>query len=160
MPTRRKALHLTDRRMDDYSATKINWGDKMKWLISWIRKLPIARFIKPLWKGALKQAVQIAGDSLQEATKKEIQKDLTAAAPKVAQLLSDFQTKAYRMTWQLPIPDQAKAQCLAILKDSATGLEKNISTAIEAKNVKSVNMAIDSAFDAFQALVIVRIDAL
>lgn len=132
----------------------------MKWLLSLIRRLPIAKFIKPLWKGALKQAVQIAGDSLQESLKEEIKKDLAAAAPKVAQLISDFQAKAYRMTWQLPIPEQAKARCLAILKDSISGLDKNISLALESKESKAIDGAIDSAFDAFQVLVIARIDAL
>lgn len=125
-----------------------------------LRKLPIAKYVKPLWKNGLKQAVQIGGDELQVLVKAEAGKGLAGALVRVSALIDNAQKRLRDLAWKVPMLASVRADCDKMLGEGIDDLQEQLEDALEAGSIGAVNQAIDKAFDRFQAQLIARIDAL
>ena len=125
-----------------------------------IRKLPVAQYIKPVWKGALNQAVQIGGDELQVAVKSEAAKGLTGAIKRINPLIDKAQATIKALVLKAPLPSAFRAKCDKMLTEGIDDLQEQLTDALEAGSAGAVNAAIDAAFDRFQSQLIIRINTL
>ena len=121
-----------------------------------IRKLPVAKWIKPIWKGLLKEAIQECGDWLQ----KEVQKDFSELGPKAVEKLVErverWGVKVTGLVAAIPLPAGVKDRVQGFLSNEPAALKGRLREAI----INGGKDAIDSAFDESQALLISKVDSL
>jgi len=140
-----------------------------KRLINAIRKLPVAQWIKPVWKGALSEMlVQNGGDKLQAELDgllvKHAPQGLEAALAKVNTAVDGIQDRFAKLADKVPcVPAAARAEVLAEVNRAVDGLQERISGAVEAgreRGVPAARAALAAAFDKFQSDLKARIAAL
>jgi hypothetical protein len=129
-------------------------------LLTLVSRLPLARWLKPAWKFALRQAVQLGGDKLQEMAKAQADAHLASFGAKVGPMVEDFRKRLDKNIEALPIPSAYGLKIEAVVDGLCENLQQRLLAASGAGSQGSVNAAIDGAFDAFQAQLISRIDAL
>lgn len=128
----------------------------MNAILNWFRKLPIAAWIKPLWKPPVKALISNEVENFRAQAKAAVsqngEKDVDA-------LFASFEAKLDAGIKALPIPAGIKAliqslddQVDAKLED----LRKNLDAAIESRGPG----AIDAAFDLAKSQLLAQIDAL
>ena len=138
----------------------MNLKELWKSAVNFVRKLPVAQYIKPIWKGGLKFAVQEGLDEAQEACKVEVRKDLKAALPRVNALIDRLQQKCSDIVAKIPMPEAVRAKAMSIIWQEVDGLQAQLPAALEAGSAGAVCEAIDRLFDGLQKKLIARIDAL
>lgn len=132
----------------------------LKQLFGIIKRMPVAKWIKPLWRLGLKEAVQKGGDSLQESVKRAARNSLDEAPAKLESIISREVEALIGTVRVLPIPDAFKLKAIAEIRIGRVNLQERLQAAIAAGSLGAVNHAIDMAFDSFQQRLIERIDAL
>ena len=114
---------------------------KQAW--TWVRRLPVAAYIKPMWKGLLAELVQEEGDALQGRLRSIVaQKGLGA----IDHLIDDWQGRLKRRIEPLPLPLGVERRLLDAIQVQGDNLQKALTTAV----VKGGPGAVDAAFDAAQ----------
>ena len=122
----------------------------------WLRKLPIARYIKPLWKGALKDLVQDKGDDLQKDAKALLKEHGPEVIDQASAAIDRWQEKIHNAMTSLPIPDKWHDKIHEIVVGRVDELQARIRQAIEQKSPD----LLDNAFDKLQEELKERIDKL
>mgnify|MGYP001561727429 CR=1 FL=1 len=122
-------------------------------LIERIRRLPIARYIKPLYKGALKSLVQIEGDALQARLKVALCEEGSKAIDKN---IDRFQASIKRGLVLLPLHAEVEEKLKVAVQEEGDKLQEKLHAAVR----DGCPGALDAACDALQATLMARIDAL
>jgi hypothetical protein len=128
----------------------------MNW--DWIRRLPIAKYIKPVWKALLKYGLHAALNALRVALEAELAKDLAAAPWKVGPLVQKFLQEALALAAHLPA--WAAERCSTFMTSLAGRLDSSLAGAVNAGSIGAVNQAIDAVFTKEEAAADAWIDAL
>lgn len=125
----------------------------LKAVWSWVRRLPVARYIKPLWKAGLKALIQQEGDVLQE----RLDGMVAAKGPEVIGGLIDQFTRAVRAGFRvLPLPAAFEGKVIGFVEEHAAALKESLPAAVASGGVA----AMDAKYDELQAVLIARVDAL
>lgn len=121
-----------------------------------IRRFPVAKYIKPIWKGLLKEAVQECGDWLQA----EVQKDFAELGPKAVEKLAErldrWGVRVSGLVSKVPLPGGIKDRVQGFLSYEPAALKNGLREAM----MNGGKDAIDSVFDQSQAVLISKIEAL
>jgi hypothetical protein len=119
--------------------------------LTFLRKLPIAKYLKPIWKGALIEAVQGGGDKLQAEIDELIQREGLAALPKVHALIDDLQAKFAALVRAVPcLPANAEEEVIDEVNRAVDGLQQRLTGAVASDTAAAAQAAFDAAFDRFQ----------
>lgn len=129
-------------------------------ILAMLRKLPIAKWIKPLWKGGLVQAAQKGGDALQAEFNGLLEREGDAALKKVQERVDRLQQRFAAMIDGLPFPAALEAQIKAAIDKPIDELQARLAAGCAHGCALKARAAFDVAFDRFQADVIARINAL
>ena len=127
----------------------MNW---LKQVWTYLRKLPIAAWIKPLWKQALKDLLQKEGDQCQVLLRSAVAAEGPGAIERV---IDGWLGAVKRGLERLPLPGWAKEWAIDFLGRHGSELKAKLIAVAERGPD-----AIDVAFDAAQAVLISRVDAL
>ena len=129
----------------------------MNWWNTWmgyIRRLPVARWLQPLWKGALKAAVKLALDEAREETQAAFIKHGPRA---IDRNIDAIQAKLDRGLAKLEfLPDGVEQKIKAIIHEKGDDLQSRLRESV----VAGGPAAIDAAFDKFKDELLARIDGL
>lgn len=118
-----------------------------------VRRLPVARYLKPLWKGALEEAVQRGGDALQESLRKK----LAAEGPAGLNAAVDrWQEEMSERLGKLPLPSWAKEKAESWVQYEVDVLQKRLVPAA----VSGGAQALDAVFDESQGVLLSKIRSL
>lgn len=120
---------------------------------AFIRKLPVAKYIKPLWKSGLAYLVQSEGDRLQGKIGDAIEQKGPEAAGK---LIDDWGNAIRKGLMALPLPHGIEVRVLGILYAKQSDLRTAIADAIK----NGGRPAADLAFDRVQQGLLEKIAAL
>lgn len=118
------------------------------WLKSawaWVRRLPIAAYIKPLWKGLLAEVVQEEGDTLQRRLKLLVSQEGPSA---IDHLIDDWQGRLKRRIEPLPLPLGIERRLLDAIQVQGDKLQVALKTAVVAGGASAVDAAFDAAQEA------------
>ena len=132
---------------------------KQAWsaLVSFVRKLPVARYIKPVWKAGIQLAIQQGGDELQKEAHRLLTSPKAAVALKAFDAAFDHaQAKLKSAVRALPLPQGVEAQVLEAIQAQGDVLQAAAREAV----VTGSCTALDKAFDDFQAQLRRRVEAL
>lgn len=132
----------------------------MNIVLNFLQKLPIAKWIKPLWKGGLKTCVQQCGDYLQTKADKELAAGIDAALPKINALVDGYQDEVAGLIDRAPMPPEMREQAKDAIASVIDKLQDRLNEAAAAGAAGAVKDAFDAAFDKFQVELIARIDSL
>lgn len=128
-------------------------GSFFKGLFEAVRRLPVAKYLKPLWKGALLEAVQAGGDALQASLRVKLASEgpsgLNAAVDRWQEDVSGKLAK-------LPLPSSVKDRCSEWVRFEGDRLQQKLVPAAVAGGVD----ALDSVFDESQAVLRSKIESL
>lgn len=121
--------------------------------IEYIRKLPVAKMIRPIWQGALKALVQKKGDELQYKLREQI---AAVGMKAIDRNVDKWQRDVIAGIKALPLPDGIEAKLKAIVQDHGDRLQNKLHDAVGLYGPAGV----DAAFDAAQKVLIGRIEKL
>ena len=124
---------------------------KQAW--TWVRKLPVARYIRPLWQGLLLDVVREEGDALQVRVKAAVAVEGPAA---IDRLVDNWQAAIKRRLEALPLPLGIERRLL----DAVQGQGDAFRAALRRALANGGPGAVDVAFDAAQEALAARIAAL
>ena len=127
--------------------------DILRAIITFLRRLPIAAWIKPLWKGALRAVVQSEGDALQARLRAAIEAEGVKA---VDRNIDKWQADLKAAISRLPLPSGIRDSVRRMIQDHGDELQTRLRGAITAGGPA----AVDAAFDTAQAALLLKIDAL
>jgi hypothetical protein len=123
--------------------------------VSWVSKLPVAQYIKPLWKGALKMFVSAEVEQLRPQIKALAAKGPAAVDAAFKQLDERIDAGIQN----LPLPGAIKAAILNA--DGALDAQlDHVRQLIDAALQDQAAGALDAAFDSGKAALLAKIDAL
>ena len=88
-----------------------------KSLIDAVRKLPIAKWIKPWWKAGLKAAVLSGGDRLQVEADELLAKEAEKALPKIQAKVDGLQARFNAIVDGLPFPREIEEKIKASVNE-------------------------------------------
>lgn len=125
----------------------------LKAIIAFLRRLPIAAWIKPLWKGALKAVVQVEGDALQARLREAVKADGVKA---VDRNIDKWQAGLKAALSRLPLTASVLDRVRRMVQDHGDELQSRLRVAISAGGPA----AVDAAFDAAQVALLAKIDSL
>lgn len=125
-----------------------------------LRRLPVARYIKPLWKGGLKMAVASGGDALQAELNRQIAERGEKALEGIDAKLDGLQERLERAVDGLPLPAAMEDRIKAALNGPVDALQERLRAGCASGCIASAQAAFDAAFDRFQAEVAAAIDRL
>lgn len=132
----------------------------MKSVWSALRKLPVAKWIKPWWKAALKEAAQRAGDALQKELDEQLlahgDKALAAAQKKI----DGLQERIGKAVDGLPLPADLEAKIKEAINGPVDALQARLSEGCAHGCAIKAQVAFNAAFNKFQGELAARIDAL
>lgn len=129
-------------------------------IIAWIRKLPIAKWIKPLWKGGLQQAAQKGGDLLQAELNGLLDREGDKALTKVLERIDRMQERFAAKIDGLPLPPGIETKIKEAVAKPVDQLQLRLVAGCKEGCAVKARAAFDLAFDRFQADIIERIGAL
>lgn len=125
----------------------------LKAIWTWVRKLPIAKYLKPLWKGLLKEVVTDECAKFKEFLKKEV----SVNGPGAVDLSVDWVArKLAKAIVALPLPAALEDKLKKILADYQDDLRLMLRSAVANQGPGAIDAALDSA----QGILMQRIDAL
>ena len=135
----------------------------MNWLkLAWraLCRVPVARYLRPLWKAALQQAVQFGGDALQAELKGLLAKKGPDAFQAINDRIDNLQERVSAWVDGLPLPAELEKGIKQFVNEHADKLQARLEAGCASGCVESANAAIDAAFDEFQESLKNRIAAL
>lgn len=125
----------------------------LKRVWEFVRRLPVARYIRPLWQAMLVELVQREGDDLQKRVREVVALEGPAG---VDRLVDGWQDKLHRGAAIIPLPALIREAFRRIVFEWGDKIQENIKTALKTGGPP----AVDSAFDAAQTALIARLRAL
>lgn len=129
--------------------------------VEFVRKLPIAKYLRPVWQGALTEAVQRCGDELQSRADLMLEQQGLDALPKIHGLIDGAQEKFAALVRGLScLPKGAEEHAIAEVNRAVDGLQARLTAAVAQQSVGAAQAAFDAAFDRFQEELQARIAAL
>lgn len=137
--------------------------------VKFVRKLPVAQYIKPVWKGALKEIViQEGGDKVQAECNalldKHAAEGIDAALDKVTAVLSGLRRRFADLVRKVPcLPAAYEAKATQAVDRAVAGLLERLAAAAETgreSGIEVARAAFNTSFDRFQDELKGRIDAI
>ena len=129
----------------------MNWWNA--WM-GWVRRLPVAQWLRPFWKVALKAAVKIALDEAREETQEAFIKHGPRA---IDRNIDAIQAKLDRGLAKLEfLPDGVEQKIKAIIQEKGDDLQSRLKESVVAGGPSAIN----AAFDKFKDELLARIDGL
>ena len=137
--------------------------------VSYVRKLPVAQYLKPIWKGALKEIViQEGGDKVQAECNalldKHAAEGIDAALAKIDAALQGLRRRFADLVRKVPcLPAAYEEKATEAVDRAVTGLLERLAAAAEigrASGVGAARAAFNASFDSFQDELKGRIDAI
>lgn len=128
-----------------------------------LRRLPVAKYLKPVWKKALKElVVQDGGDKLQAELLELIRAKTPEALTVAHNTIDRAQERFEKLVRGLPfIPVEQENRILAQVNASVDALEERLRGVLDAgRDELSILDLVNRAFDDFQADVKKRVDEL
>lgn len=126
-----------------------------------LRKLPIAQYISPIWKGALKEAVQRGGDQLQAELNEILKQKAAEALPEIQAKIDGLQERFAGMVRAIPcLPASVEKEAIAEVNRAVDSLQARLEAAAVAGGIEAVQAAFNAAFDRFQEELKARIAAI
>lgn len=135
----------------------MNW---MKTAWTFLRRLPVAKWIKPLWKKGLQEAAQAAGDALQNEIGSLIVEQGDKALPAVQAKIDGFQSRISKAIDGLPFPSALEAKVKDAINGPVDALQSQLSAGCSHGNTVKAQIVFNAAFDKFQSELATRIAAL
>ena len=118
---------------------------------NYLRSLPVARYIKPLWKGALQEAAQRGGDALQSEIDKQLAEKGAAALVGINAQVDKAQERIGGIVDGLPfVPADLKAKVKQAINAPVDALQERLRAGCASGCVETAQKAFDVAFDKFQ----------
>ena len=117
-------------------------------LFGWISKLPVAKWLKPVWKWAILKGIDPAVDWLTDALIHEVQKDVSKAGGQVKLILDSFEALVTKHVRGSLIPDQYEEQIIQKVVSVCEGLKAAIPVALDAGSAAKVEERIRSVLQA------------
>lgn len=130
-----------------------------KSLVDAVRKMPIAKWIKPLWKGGLKMGVKDGGDQLQAEINKMLEREGVKALPKIHARVDRLQERFGAIVDALPLPPTLETKIKIAVNKPVDLLQKRIEAGCAMGCEIRAKELFNDAFDRFQVESIERIDA-
>ena len=118
-----------------------------------VRRLPVARYIKPVWKKLLVEVVQSGGDHLQASLKARL---LAEGPGKLDGLVDAWQDKMLARLSALPLPAGVEGKCAEWVRFEGDRLQARLGPAA----VNSGAEGLDQVFDESQKVLRAKIEAL
>lgn len=140
-----------------------------KSIVNYVRKLPVAQWIKPIWKGALKEIViQEGGDKVQAECNalldKHAAEGIDAALAKIDATIKDLRRRFADLVRKVPcLPEAYEAKATQAVDRAVAGLLERLAAAAETgreSGVEAAREAFNASFDGFQKELKGRIDAI
>lgn len=131
-----------------------------KSLVNAVRKLPVAKWIKPWWKAGLKYGVAEGGDQLQKEVNLLLASKAEKALPEIQAKVDELQARFNKIVDALPFPAELEEKAKAAVNEPVDRLQERMDHGCAQGCVKSAQAAFDGAFDRFQTELAERIDAL
>lgn len=135
----------------------MNWINQA-W--TFLRKLPVASWIKPVWKGLLQEAVQGAGDRLQRELDELLEKHGDAALDQANAKIDGLQARINAAIDALPLPVAWETRIKAVINGPVDRLQERLKAGCALRCAEKAQEAFDAAFDRFQEELKARIAAL
>ena len=138
-------------------------------IVNYVRKLPVAQWIKPIWKGALKEIViQEGGDKVQAECNalldKHAAEGLDRALDKVTAALNGLRGRFADLVRKVPcLPASYEAKATEAVDRAVAGLLERLAAAAETgreSGIEAAREAFNASFDGFQKELKGRIDAI
>lgn len=121
----------------------------------------VRRNLKPLWKRALKEAVQRGGDKLQEELDAMIEREAEKALPKIHARIDGLQARFAELVRAVPcLPKAVEDEAIGEVNRAVDSLQARLNAVAVAGGAAAGQAALDAAFDRFQDELKSRIDAL
>lgn len=120
----------------------------MSWLKqawTWVRKLPVARTLKPIWKSLLRDIIQEEGDALQARVKAAVAVEGPAA---IDRNIDSWQAALKRRLEALPLPIGMERKILDTIQVQGDGLQAALKNAVAVGGPAGVDVAFDAAQEA------------
>jgi hypothetical protein len=122
---------------------------------AFLSKLPVAKFLKPVWKYALKQAVEIGGNELQAEFISIFKKKSPGWMGQLKNQMDHIPKRFQYLLDSVPLPQTAEDKAFIVVRDAVERLKNQLATGVDLGEA-----AINAAFDRFQEDVKARIDRL
>lgn len=129
-------------------------------LLVFMRRLPVAKYLKPLWKGGLKLALREGGDALQGEMSGRLQAHGEQALPSVQDQIDKLQARVGGWIDGLPFPAALEAKIKDVINTHTDELQKRLNEGVAVGSIAAVQDAFNAAFDRFQSDLASKIDAL
>lgn len=137
--------------------------------VKFVRKLPVAQYIKPIWKGALKDIViQEGGDKVQAECNALLDNHaadgIDAALDKITRVLADLHRRFADLVRKVPcLPAAYEEKSILAVNRAVAGLLERLAAAAETgreSGIEAARAAFNTSFDRFQDELKGRIDAI
>lgn len=138
--------------------------DKLRQLLSlaWtgLRRLPVARWLKPVWKGLLLEAVSSGGDRLQEEVDRLLREHGEKALDQINAKVDGFQGTFAKVVAALPIPQAWRDRVRVAVDGPVDALQARLREGCATRCADRAQEVFDAAFDSFQEDLAARVRAL
>lgn len=127
-----------------------------------LRRLPVAKYLKPVWKLALKElVVQDGGDALQAELVQVIRSKSPDAIDRANAIVDEMQERFKALLHKVPfLPDAREADILGKVNPPVDALQQQLRGALGTAGTEAAVYQVNRAFDDFQVEVKKRIDEL
>lgn len=122
-------------------------------LLGYIKKLPVAKFLRPIWSRLLKSLIQTQGDNLQALINKEAEKSPEAVTKAIEKWGREIRAFLETCTW---LPDFVRLRVIDFVKVHESSLASRAGTALKEGGIPAMNRVYDELQESLKA----RIDAL
>lgn len=118
-----------------------------------LRRLPVAKYLKPVWKTALKDlVVQEGGDALQAELVQHVRSKTPDAIAKASKLVDGVQERFKNLLHKVPfLPDAKEREILAAVNPAVDALQEQLRGCLALNGAEAAVAAMNRAFDRFQA---------
>jgi hypothetical protein len=131
----------------------------MNRIIAFLSKLPIASWLKPVWKKALKWGITAAGEALRSQAKTEIAHDGPKAKAALLELLGEWKDTLTAHIQGSIIPDGVEEQMIQGITSAYNQMVSGFNT-IEAGSAIAVSAFVDREIDKAETFLQFKVDLL
>jgi hypothetical protein len=122
-------------------------------IVQFVSRLPVAKFLKPVWKAALRLAVGAAFDKAEAELMAKIEKEGPAAVDKYIDAL---QLHVRMGITALPLPEGIEIKLIDLVQDRGDALQATIKAAVE----QQAPAVVRTQLEIFRAQVLEKINSL
>lgn len=129
-------------------------------IVSFFRKMPVAKWIRPLWKAGLLEANQRGGDMLQKELNALLVNGAEHGLAEAQKRVDGLQAWFERLIDGLPLPAELEARIKSTVRGPVDELQAKLAEGCASGCTKKAQVIFDAAFDRFQQQLAERISAL